>query len=237
MIDVNGLLNALQNDKNTQKTAMVGGGAALAGLATGMLAGKSGRKFMGKAAKYGGIAALGGLAYHAVNKMNQNRQAGAQAPAAGTSPTPQSQHAALPQGPDYEAAPAASAYVPAESDTQAFDERAKSLVRAMISAAKADGVISEGERAIIQERMESFNLDGETRTFVELEMVKPLNLDQVTAHVQSVEHAAEIYAASLVAIDDEGPVEKAYLGLLAARLRLDPVLVEDMHQTAKVQAG
>ena len=70
MIDVNGILNAL-NTPSGRNTAMVGGGAALAGLATGMLAGKSGRKFVGKAAKYGAVAALGGLAFHAINKHRQ----------------------------------------------------------------------------------------------------------------------------------------------------------------------
>jgi uncharacterized membrane protein YebE (DUF533 family) len=54
MIDVNSILGALQGE-NGRRTAMVGGGAALAGLATGMLAGKSGRKMMGKAAKYGAV--------------------------------------------------------------------------------------------------------------------------------------------------------------------------------------
>ncbi|WP_019962242.1 tellurite resistance TerB family protein [Woodsholea maritima] len=229
MIDINGLITALQTDPSTRKTAMVGGGAALAGLAAGMLTGKSGRKFVGKAAKYGAVAALGGLAYHAVTKMRT--------PAAGASEASAGAPAAAPATPmpavDYDAAPENTAYLPAAGDHIAFDARAKSLVRAMISAAKADGEISAQERAIIQERMAAFELNGETRTFVELELVKPLNLDEVTRDVEGVEHAAEVYAASLVAIDDQGPVEKAYLGLLAARLRLEREVVDDIHTAAR----
>jgi uncharacterized membrane protein YebE (DUF533 family) len=40
---------------------------------------------------------------------------------------------------------------------------------------------------------------------------------------------AQIYAASLLVVDPEAPVEKAYLAMLAARLNLDVGLVAHLH--------
>jgi uncharacterized membrane protein YebE (DUF533 family) len=40
--------------------------------------------------------------------------------------------------------------------------------------------------------------------------------------------AAEVYAASLIAINPDTPAEKAYLAMLAARLNLDPGLVREI---------
>jgi len=46
------------------------------------------------------------------------------------------------------------------------------------------------------------------------------------------EEAAEIYAASLLVVDPDLPAEKGYHALLAARLKLDPKLVEHLHANA-----
>ena len=46
-------------------------------------------------------------------------------------------------------------------------------------------------------------------------------------------NATEIYAASLLAIDPDGAAEQGYLALLAARLHLDPGLVDHLHARAR----
>jgi uncharacterized membrane protein YebE (DUF533 family) len=48
--------------------------------------------------------------------------------------------------------------------------------------------------------------------------------------------AAEVYAASLLAIEVDSPAERAYLGLLAARLGLADELVASLHGAAGVPA-
>lgn len=250
MIDMNGILGALQSNTG-RNTAMVGGGAALAGLAAGMLTGKSGRKMMGKAAKYGAVAALGGLAYHAINRRNgQPGQAGqpGQQPAGQTAQGQiQQQHqlghspaAAAPmiQDADYTIPPAGSAYLPPADDDAAQTRHAKSLIRAMIAAAKADGRISDVEYGRIMRRTTEAGLDPESRAYLEAELSRPMNMDEVVQDVMGPEHAAEIYAASLVAIEADGAVEKAYLQMLAARLGLDPDLVAEIHRAAsEAEAG
>lgn len=233
MIDVNRILDALQNDPNARRTAMVGGGGLAAGLAASMLMGGSGRKMLGKAAKYGAVAAIGGLAYHAWQKSRQNAgqpgAAGASAPAA-----PQGSVPAIDA--DYEAALANSGFLPAPSDETAQDALARTLLRAMIAAAKADGKIDAAEKERIFARLNTLDLSAEDKAFVFDELAAPLDLNAVIAGATSPEIAAEIYAASLVAIESETPAEKAYLNMLAIRLELDPGLVSEIHKMAGAAA-
>lgn len=228
MFDVNKILHALQNDPGAQRTAMAGGGGFAAGLATSMLMGGKGRKMMGKAAKYGAVAALGGLAYHAW--QNRNKTGGAQA---GQGSVP----AVADQSADYAAAPAASAFLPAPSDEAAQDALGKALVRAMIAAAKSDGKIDSDEKDAVFQRLNAMDLDGEAKAFVFDELSAPLDINAVIEPAKTPEIAAEIYAASLVAIEADTPAERAYLQMLAARLELDPGLVEEIHRTADAETA
>jgi len=227
MFDVNGILNALQNDPATRRNAMIGGGGAAAGLAAGMLMGKSGRKMLGKAAKYGAVAAIGGLAYHAWNKSRQNA-AGQAAPQTAAPAAPGSVPAV-----DYDAAPEDSAFLPAPADEAQADALGQALVRAMIAAAKADGKIDAEEKQAIFERLNAMDLDASAKAFVFDELSAPLDVNAVVAGADTPEHSAEIYAASLVAIEADTPAEKAYLQMLAARLELDPALVAEIHAAAE----
>ena len=230
MIDMNRILDALQNDPNARRTAMVGGGGLAAGLAASMLMGGSGRKMLGKAAKYGAVAAIGGLAYHAWQKSRQDTaQPGAAAPGA-----PQGSVPAIEA--EYEAAPANSGFLPAPSDAHAHDALARTLLRAMIAAAKADGKIDAAEKERIFARLNTLDLSAEDKAFVFDELAAPLDLNAVVAGATSPEVAAEIYAASLVAIESETPAEKAYLNMLAIRLDLDAGLVAEIHNLAGAAA-
>lgn len=230
MFDVNAVLSALQNDPNARRTAMAGGGGLAAGFAASMLMGKSGRKMMGKAAKYGAVAAVGGLAYHAW-RSSQAKKAGAEAGGAGVGAGSVPGVEA-----DYEAAPENSAFLPAPSDESAQDRLGKSMVRAMIAAAKSDGKIDAEEKAAIFERLNAMDLDGEAKAFVFDELSAPLDLSAVIAGADTPEHAAEIYAASLVAIEADTAAEKAYLQMLAARLDLPAELVREIHAAAGADA-
>ncbi len=231
MFDVNKIITALQTDPNAQRTAMAGGGGFAAGMATSMLMGKKGRKMMGKAAKYGAVAALGGLAYHAWNKHQQNKQAQTGTAPAGTPAAPAA--GSVPAVPaEYEAAPAETAFLPAPSDEAAQDALGKALVRAMIAAAKSDGKIDADEKSAIFERLNTMNLEPADKAFVFDELSAPLDINAVVAGATCPETAAEIYAASLVAIEADTPAEQAYLQMLAARLELEPGLVEEIHRSA-----
>lgn len=244
MFDVNRILDALQNDPNARRTALAGGGGVAAGLAASMLMGGSGRKMLGQAAKYGAVAAIGGLAYHAW--QNRNKAGAADAPDqvnSGQAGSGQASPAAAVAAPmtgsvpmvdaDYEAAPVASAFLPPPADQAANEALGKALVRAMIAAAKADGKIDAVEKDAIFDRLKAMDLDAEAKAFVFDELTAPLDINAVIAPATTPEIAAEIYAASLVAIEADTAAERAYLQMLAARLELDPGLVAEIHKAAE----
>jgi uncharacterized membrane protein YebE (DUF533 family) len=103
----------------------------------------------------------------------------------------------------------------------------------MVAAAKADGHIDDKEHAAIFAEMQKLPLSADDRTFVMDELRKPLDIDAVARDVRTPEEAANIYTASLLAIDVDHPAERGYLAMLAARLKLDDALVEHLHATVE----
>lgn len=207
----------------------IGGGAVAGGLAALLMGSKSGRKMAGTALQLGGMAVVGALAY----KAYQNWQSGKTVT---QSTVPVTGPASLPPP------PADTPFLPARETEQ--QSLSRHLLRAMISAAKADGHIDAKEQAAIFAEMDKLPLDADDKAFVVDELRKPLDVDAVARAAGTPEEAASIYTASLLAIDIDNPSERAYLGLLAARLNLDDALVKHLHATvegatlpAKVTAG
>lgn len=186
-------------------------GALAGGLIAVLMGGKSTRKLAKSALKVGGAALVGGLAY----KAWQDWQAG-KAPAADTGPV------ALPSPSDR--------FLPA--DPVAADDLSARLVRAMVAAAKADGHVTNMERQRIAAQLAELGLTQDARSMIEAELAKPLDVGAVAALARTPEEAAEVYAASLLVVDPEAPAERGYLALLAARLGIDPALVDHLHARA-----
>jgi len=116
------------------------------------------------------------------------------------------------------------------------DSRATVMIRAMITAAKADGEIDPQEKQRILGRLEEAGADPDARAFVQAEIAKPVDLDALVGAVDSPQMAVEAYTASLFAIDVDTPAEADYMRQLAMRLRLDPVLVRSLHQSLEPAA-
>ena len=192
----------------------IGGGALAGGLAGILLGTKQGRKIAGTAATVGGMALVGALAYGAY----RNWQAGR---------VPADARAGVPLLPP----PRDTPFNPAsESEQQSLG---KSLMRAMIAAAKSDGHVDATEQANIFAQMDKLDLSAEEKAFVLDELRKPLDVDAVAQGARTPEQAAEIYVASLLAIDVDNPAERGYLAMLAARLELDEKLVAHLHATVE----
>jgi len=94
------------------------------------------------------------------------------------------------------------------------------LIRAMIAAASADGVIDQQERQRILEKYRGANLSQEEQNFLAGELLCPAGAEQLTAESHSVETARRIYAVSLLAVMVDTEAERAYLRTLAERLGL-----------------
>jgi len=167
----------------------------------------------GRGAVGGGVmAVLGSLAYSALQRASQPAAAGA---SAGTGGGPVSE--GISGAPD----------VPGTATL---------LLRAMISAAKADGQIDQKEMDRILGKLSEAGTEPEARDFVLSEMRGPLDLDRLVAEVRTPQQAAQVYAASLLAIDVDTSAEKAYLGRLAQALRLPPQVTGHIHDSLGVSA-
>ena len=176
------------------------GGGALAAGALGLLLGnKSARKLGGKALTYGGLAALGVIAYKAYSNWQSNQ-------GAGTAP------AAEPQTLDRLPAPQVELH-------------SQAILRALVAAAKADGHIDARERQLLETELGKLSgNDLELRRWLEAELNKPLDPAEVARAASTPEMAAEMYLASVLLVDEEHFMERAYLDELARQLKLDPTL-------------
>lgn len=184
-------------------------GAIAGGLAGLLLGSKKGRKLAGNVAAVGGLALLGGLAWKAYREWHAgNATASAMAMPA--------------SGPAQLALPADTPFAP--SSAGEANRLGLALLSAMIAAAKADGHIDAEEQKRIFDRLDTLSLTAEEKAFVMDELRAPLDIDRIAALARGPEEAAEIYAASRLAIDPDTPAETAYLDTLAAKLSLAPAL-------------
>jgi uncharacterized membrane protein YebE (DUF533 family) len=210
-------------DKAGQAVQMAKDNPLAAGALAAVLLGTgAGREVTGAAVKLGGLAAIGGLAY----KAYQNYKAGnapAEAPAAG-------EPELLP--------PKDTAFHPSQAP-QGEDEFTLTLVRAMISAAKADGHIDDDERQKIAGKLSVAGIGSDAEKFLMAELASPLDLDTLVAGAKTDAQKLELYTASRLTIDPDTRAERGYLDLLAGRLGLPDALVDHVEATvsaAKVPA-
>ncbi len=218
MSDINQVLGKLLGSSAAGGFA----GGLAGGLASSMLTTKSGRKLGKKTLQMGGIAAVGALAYAAYQRYSSGSQ------------TPGSTSTTLPET-AVQPPPMGSAFLPAQDDVAGQEALALVLVRAMIAAARSDGRLDAQESQTIYQRIESLGLPPEEQNLLVAEMGRPVDMDAIVSSATCPETAAEIYLASLLAIDVDTPAEKSYLAMLAARLNLAPGLVAELHRQVATQ--
>jgi uncharacterized membrane protein YebE (DUF533 family) len=218
MSDINQVLGKLMG------SGAAGGfaGGLAGGLASNLLTTKSGRKLGKKTLQMGGIAAVGALAYAAYQRYAD----GSSKPSNTASAPPQASITPAPEG---------SAFLPARSDTAGQNALGLTLVRAMIAAARSDGRLDAQESQTIFQRIESLGLAPDDQALLVAEMGRPVDMDAIVNSAASPEMAAEIYVASLLAVDVDTAAEQSYLAMLAARLNLAPDLVAELHRQVEAQ--
>jgi uncharacterized membrane protein YebE (DUF533 family) len=200
-----------------------GAGAGLAGgLASGLLTSKAGSSLGKSALELGGVAAVAGLAYTAFQRWRDAAGASPGAGAAATAATATPRRALK-----------ASGFLPA-GGAKAERELGGVLLRAMIAATRADGRPDAAERGAIFGRVAKLDLAIADKVALWEQLNRPVELESLAQAATTPERAAEIYAATLLAIEVDTAEERAWLAQLAARLGLPAELVAALHREAGV---
>jgi uncharacterized membrane protein YebE (DUF533 family) len=167
------------------------------------------------------LLTLGGLVWGAIETMQQ-QGAG---PSSRPLPGPGAPAAHLPP------LPTAPAPAPAEAAGLAVPEGAARLVRLMVSAARADGELSESERATILEHARAAGAEA----LVAAEIARPTPLAGVVEGITDGRQRADLYtlAYAIVRADETvSGAERIYLAQLAALLGLEPEQVQQLEADA-----
>jgi len=123
-----------------------------------------------------------------------------------------------------------------DADRQELERHAELVLKAMINAAKADGQIDPSEARRIVGKLQEVGMDAETQQYVMAEMQKPMETQTLLAAAKGrPELAAEIYGASLLAIEVDTPEEQRYLDQLAAGLGLSPAVAQRIKDMVGLQ--
>lgn len=218
-VDVKGMLDGLSRqlgggsgsgDSAGRSGSGVDVKSLLGGGALGLLVGsKRGRKLGGKALKYGAIAGVGVLAWKAWQNYQGNAGGGSQAQ----------------DGEPVE-----------QLGGEARERRSLELLQAMIMAARADGHIDDQERELITQQIDALGADRQLHDWVAQQMQAPLDAQALARQADSPQAAREIYLISVAVIDDQNPMERAWLDQLGQALALPDSVTGELERQA-VEAG
>lgn len=197
------LRERLKTDPQARAIAAGAGGLLL----LGMLGSKGGRGMIGDIAKTGAVAALGALAYKTFMER-QGRKVDEKsllrdAQASGFPIDPSSD-------PDF----------------------ALAIVRTMLAAAYADGVIDAHEQRIIDGASSKAAITDDERRMLTNEIPEAETLKLIAAAAKTPHHAAELYAAAVISAGELNDRESVFLDKLADRLGLSPDETSALRQGA-----
>lgn len=103
------------------------------------------------------------------------------------------------------------------------------VLRAMISAAHADGHVHDEERLAIFGRIEKLDLSHAEKGLLLEEVSSPLDVEQLVQQVPSRAMAAEVYAAALLIAGTPSPAHRLFLQDLADQLALPAGFITSLH--------
>lgn len=160
-----------------------------------------------------GIGLLG-LAYAAYEHYSQQGPASTAARSAVTPPPPPGADASPPPPPPGVAV--------------AGNEQALHLVRAMVCAADADGLVDAAEREGILTRAREAGLSEADIAALDVEIRAPMTLAQLVVRTPA-DLRDETYGAALIAITTDTEAERGFLDRLASELQLDEGARHEIH--------
>jgi len=220
-------------------------------LLGGLLMGGSRRRSgLGSLLSSGSALGLAGVAMEAMEHfMDKSKTSASGAPPSGPPPIQTSAPSQPPQTPGMTTpppppgatvaappAPPPSASVGSESvvATEAGQD-AVLLIRAMIAAANADGVIDVEERNRILKKFETADLSDQEHSFIVKELLSPAGLEDIVAQVKSPEMAKKVFSVSLLAIEVDTDAERTYMNTLARQMNLNESDLNDIYRTLEIE--
>jgi len=156
------------------------------------------------------LGALAGIAAEALSKS---------APAA---PPPKPVPAAKTAAPPARRLPEIAAKPEPIPQASAEHAEARLLLRAMIAAARADGVIDRAERTGIANQLDAAGLSPAERDQVLADFDKPATVEELASAARDPILCAQLYAAAFAAAGEVSALERAWLDRLAMALKLQP---------------
>jgi uncharacterized membrane protein YebE (DUF533 family) len=100
------------------------------------------------------------------------------------------------------------------------EDEARTMLRAMVAATLADGLVDAGERKRLDDALAAAGIDADDRRWLETELTDPADVDDIAERVTTPEQAARVYAAARLAIDPDTLQERTFLKDLADALDL-----------------
>ncbi|MBD8616515.1 DUF533 domain-containing protein [Pseudomonas rhizosphaerae] len=183
----------------------LGGLGGLGGMLGGLLGGRGGSR--SGSGKYAALASLGMMAFKAYQAWQQ-------------------QQANAPQQ--------ALRTVDQLSEPEA-EGHSHAILRALIAAAKADGRVDAQEEAAIRAELTAHAEDAQLQQWLDAELARPLDAQELASAADGPAMAAEMYLASVMLMGQQDAGERAWLDQLADALGLAPELRAQLDQQAKAQ--
>lgn len=209
-MDFNQILNQVMNVAKNASSNLQTGNPTLdkitkvggGAAVAGILSMILGRSGGASLAKLGSLAVLGNLAYQAYQNYQKNQQA--------------------------QPAMSANEFDVLNSSTQ--QDASALILRTMIAAAAADGVITEEEKQTIANEIGN---DAELAHWLEQEMANPISVNEIARQVgNDTALATNVYLAARLVSKDLSRKEIIFLANLADALGLDEALVEQLEKQA-----
>ena len=134
-------------------------------------------------------------------------------------------------------ASAPQAYNP-QTTPQQQNNDAEIIITAMIDAAKADGQVDADEFQRITTSLKSNGLSQDGMNYVIQKLQGPMETAKIVAAVKGrPELAAEVYSASLMAINVDTDAERRYLAKLGKAMGLSTEVMNNIEQLTAAQGG
>jgi uncharacterized membrane protein YebE (DUF533 family) len=94
--------------------------------------------------------------------------------------------------------------------------------------ARADGHIDDAERARLTDQIDALGADSELHNWMQQQLQAPRDASALAAQADSPQAAREMYLVSAAIVDEQNPMEPAWLDQSAQALKIEPALAAEL---------